>query len=217
MDWARYGYTGESPLNQGACRSRVALVGAVKGWAEHVMDDPTWDVWGMNRLHTSDSQGRFRADRWFEMHEASSQSEDDWDWIRECPVPLVIPPSDGVMVASARYPAPYPLAEIEGFFGRSYWACSFAYQVALAVFSGYSEIGVFGIDLSVGTMRERTVEWANVSWWLGVAEGRGVKVTVAEGALLGRHLARYGVEYDQEREAVEDYVAGCGRVMKWTV
>lgn len=206
-------------------RRKVAIVGAGLGKQEAPYDDPEWEVWALNVCGAWDAQGRLRADRWFEMHEMHAQSEDDWAWIRKCPVPLYVVPQafagpglvhrcvgqDRVLEAVPNA-VRYPLEVVEELAGP-YWACTFAYQIALALWEGAAtDIGLYGVELAWGTERERTVEWANTSWWAGYAEGRGVRIHLPAASMLGRHLARYGVEYDQEIAAVKRYLRMVGRI-----
>lgn len=194
-----------SPLNGQPGRRKVALLGGISHLrAVAPYADPAWDVWSMNLIPAVDPAGRFRADRWFELHELCAQSDSDVAWIRRCPVPIYVP--DAPMAALNPRAVVYPLDRVEAA-TRNYWTCTMAYQLALALVEGYEEVGLFGIDLRQGTLRERTVEWACLSWWAGYLEGRGVRVTVPRGVWLGQHLnaARYGLEYDWERVLVEGY------------
>jgi hypothetical protein len=87
-----------------------------------------------------------------------------------------------------------------------YFAVTFAYEMALALHEGFSEIGLFGVELPRGTLRERTVEWACLHFWIGLARGRGIRVTLPADSPLVWHPARYGLEYDAEVEGVEAYL-----------
>jgi hypothetical protein len=101
---------------------------------------------------------------------------------------------------------PYPLAEMEDRFG-GYWACTFAYQIALALSEGFTTIGLYGVELAYGTPRERTVEWANVAWWAGYAEAKGVTLELPAKSRIGRHTHRYGLEYEAEKIDTEHYLS----------
>ena len=63
-----------------------------------------------------------------------------------------------------------------------------------------------GLELAYGTQREATVERACVDWWLGFAEGRGIKVTIPPDDHVLRHWSRYGFDYWEEANFVKDYV-----------
>jgi hypothetical protein len=55
-------------------------------------------------------------------------------------------------------------------------------------------------------MRERTVEFASVSWWMGYAEAKGVTFHLPAFSRLGTHQFLYGLDYDAELHSVEEYV-----------
>lgn len=209
-------------------RRKVAIVGAGHGREYAPYDDPEWEVWALNAIAPRDRFGRVRADRWFEMHIMAVQSEKDLTWIERCPFPLYLVPeaaeqaiagtlrvvaldaADRVQAREVRVAQPvrYPLDAVEKAFPGGPFACSFAYQLALALLSGFEHVGLYGVELAYGVPRERTVEWACVSWWLGLATGLGVQVHLPGTSLgrLGRHRYRYGIEYHEEKRDVEQYL-----------
>ena len=74
---------------------------------------------------------------------------------------------------------------------RRLWATSsWGYMAALlltehaaAVWSDVEPIGellLYGIELPLGTQRERLWEWPNLAYYLGMARGRGIHVTLPE-------------------------------------
>lgn len=180
-------------------RKRVGIFGAGIGKTWAPLDDPTWEIWAINLIPPIDSVGRLRADLWFDLHQHKAQSLEDLIWIARCPVPIYVP-SD--LVNAGSNCVEFPLASI----GQGPFACTFAYQIALAIHEQATDIGLFGIELRYGTPRERTVEWASVNWWMGYAEARGVRVHVPSGSWLGAHPKLYGFEYDEEVVAVNEYL-----------
>ena len=204
-------------------RTKVAIYGAGYGKEAAPLNDPTWEVWALNAVAPIDREGKLRADRWFELHTRPPQSVLDMNWIQRCPMPLYLPPTWADTIFNERelmrqrkidamedVPTAirFPLERVmECFGGQSYFTCTFAYQIALALMEEYQEIGLFGVELAYGTERERTVEWACVSYWLGVARGLGVRVWLPSGSRLLHHKYLYGLEYDEEKAYVEDYLA----------
>ena len=190
-------------------RKRLAIVAA--GSSRHrspdylrMLDDSDCEVWGLNAVPVLDAKTRLRCDRWFDIHQRCSQSEDDLEFIRKCPVPIYVPED---LLNEAEHTVSYPLERIERWLGRrGFFSCTFGYQLALAMFEGYKEIRLFGVDLFYGDARERTVEASCVNWWMGYAEAKGVNVVVPSGSLLGQHPHYYGLEYQAEKSAVEQYV-----------
>lgn len=100
--------------------------------------------------------------------------------------------------------------------GRDYFACTFSYQIAKAIKDGAEEIAMFGTPLV--TNREVVVERPCVTYWLGRAEERGIKVSVyhtAENGLL-RHPYRYALEDYRERTfAMEASVQAMHSIEAW--
>lgn len=190
-------------------RKKVCIYGAGLFRRDAPLGDPEWEVWAINvvpPVYSFDGSGeRFlRADRWFDLHQRCAQSKDDLRWIAKCPVPIYLPPD---LVDASPLGVLYPLDEIEEFFSTSYWACTFAYQIALAIYEGFEEIGLHGVELAYGSQRERSVEFANVAYWLGRAQERGLKISLpsSKNSFLLKHPGRYGFEYIEELEAVKKY------------
>jgi hypothetical protein len=137
------------------------------------------------------------------MHPLEVQTEIEMEWIRTCPVPIML---------LEYHPELNPLAVCypRQLLGAGAFACTFAYQMALALSWGYEEIGFWGMDLTQGTARERLLEAANIAWWVGYAKGKGLKVSFPSDSLMCRHPHRYGYDYVNElefgKEAVKELV-----------
>jgi hypothetical protein len=167
-----------SPLNArvGKRRMKVAIIGFEEQNGQTApYDDPEWDIWGFNMANRlgfmRDRQNRFRADRWFDLHEAHAQSEKDMAWIDACPVPIYLPSRFGSNPHTEVFDLDTIEAEILSKYGRivrtDYFASSFAMALALALSEGYTTIGLFGVSLDWG--RERVVERGNLEYWIGLA------------------------------------------------
>lgn len=205
-----------------APRDTVAIFGGGTTLKLMPWDDPTIEIWALNNFwnRCRDSAGHLRADRWWEMHQITPdasgrhagepiQDPHDLDWIRTCPVPLytVEPVPENPM--AIRWPVERMAAKY-----RDFYSCTFAYQICQAIDEGFAEIQVYGLDLWNGTQRETTVERAAVSYWLGVAEGKGIRVVIPTpddphdlaGKFTLGHWGRYGYEYWDEADASVQYV-----------
>lgn len=208
-----------APADMGFRRKRLAITGS-QGTRMVPFDDPTVEVWGINNFWNTmrDSQDRLRADIWWEMHQIRPdlvgiergtpiQDENDMRWINTCPVPLYTTEVWPANPRSARWPIGYFAKKY-----RDYFTCTFAMQIAEAIDIGFEELIVCGIELLCGTKRETTVESSCVNYWLGLAEGRGMKITIMDRPngshqFLLNHPYHYGHEYWPERRWVEQYVA----------
>lgn len=190
LDWSRH-------------PGKVCIYGAGMGRECAPLDDPEWVVWGLNLVLPLDRSGKVRADAWFDIHQRMAQTHDDMRWISSCPVPIYVP--DDLVDANPNC-IRFPYEQIVSMFGPAYFTCTFAYQIALAIAEGFSEIGLFGVELRFGSERERTVEWACTSFWMGMAVARGVTITVPSGSWLASHPAAYGLQYEKEISEVNRYL-----------
>ena len=189
-----------SPLNGLPNRRKVALIGPLADAINAPVDSPDWDIWGLNdcAVYTRDSEGRFRADAWWELHPADDRL---WarrptgyrEWLRLLPCPLY---TFDVRIS----PVLVTDEALSG--GRQFFACTAAYQIQEAVELGYQTIGVWG--MSFRSKREIIAERDCVSYWLGVAEGRGVEVITGPGLLY--YPYRYGLDDERERPYREQLV-----------
>ena len=176
-------------------RSRVAIIGASGTRAAAPFFDPTWVVWGLNEITQP------RADAWFEMHPMSVQSHRELAWLSVQTAPVYVLDLVPEVPRGVRYPLERVLAETGG---RKYFTCTFAYQIALAIAEGFTEIGLWGVDLDYGTTRERLAEKPCVEYWIGVAEGKGIHVTLPERASLCTRPYLYGYSYHEELRDIQN-------------
>lgn len=181
-------------------RKKLAIVGfASSSRMLAPFDDDDWEIWAMNQLY------RFipRATRWFEIHnrpmfEADIVRDTDYvGWLQKCPIPIYAADVFNDIPASVRY----PIEDVTRKFGvtfvgdvhpRPYFTSSPAYMVALGIALGFEEIGIWGIDLVVG--REYDYEKACMEYFLGIATGRGIKVTLPVQTALLKAAYRYGID-----------------------
>lgn len=204
-----HNYTPHKPI-----RYKLSIVGFEQAYTPTApMDDPEYEIWGLNHANRigfmKDSQGRFRADRWFDLHQEHAQSAEDLAWISTCPIPIYLP----TVFTSNPMAQEYPLEKIIAKWGYDYFCSSFAYMLALAAYMNFQEIRLDGINLSYG--RERLVERGNLEFWIGLLRGKGKQIIIPEASTLLTHPYRYGFDYTEEKEAVEHMMAvsmvECGR------
>jgi hypothetical protein len=85
----------------------------------------------------------------------------------------------------------YPKKEIEDKYGSKYFLCSMSYMVALAMYMGYEEIEFFEINM---LMDDDLVQKSNLEYWIGRAEGAGIKVIIHDTCDLLKCAKSYGYE-----------------------
>lgn len=196
-------------------RKKVAIVGGGGGSEHAPLTDPTWEIWGVNAVvrpccvrNALAEPTAFRADRWFELHDLTERvcrnrrAKGYIKWLAQMPVPLY----QFHGRRDAKHSVQYPIDKIVSYFGGlDYFACTFAYELALAIMEGFTTIGLYGVELS--SAREALVERPCVEAWLGFALGRGVEVLVGDGYTIGtgRHPYRYAYDQVAERNATFDF------------
>lgn len=188
---------------------KVAIFGTAQGWQETPFNDPSYEIWGLNDSYEllSDSQLR-RISRWFELHgdtalTRSRRPTEHWQRLSalgERGVPVYTLFDLPEVVAAIRLDL-VPLVAI-----KDYFACTCAYQIALAICEGATTIELYGTPF-LGP-REALVERPCVEWWLGFADGKGVTTKVHHDYThgLGRHSYRYAADDPNERLDVLRFV-----------
>jgi len=89
----------------------------------------------------------------------------------------------------------YPFKRITKKFNTDYFSNTFAYMIAMALDEGYKKIRLFGCDMM--TQSEYAWEKGGMEYWLGLANGMGVKCEITEGSTLLKTITGkpYGVKY----------------------
>ncbi len=199
---------------------QIALIGSAPGYERAPWHDPAWEIWALNKSYTFLEPAQIGCvTRWFELHQNTAltqQRRPTNHWLNLAA--LDIPVYTFTRLPHIKNQVLFPLDVIEQAMPRAYFACTFAYQIALALFEGATTIGLYGAAL-IG-QREALVERPCVEWWLGYAEGKGVTILVdhdeREGVL--RHDGRYAHDDQQERLSTFQYVLQHQRgVADWLV
>jgi hypothetical protein len=214
MPESPYGPRDLVAVPQGEPRKKFAICGFASS-SRHRMPvlDPAWEIWCLNQLYRHIP----RADREFDIHdkweEGNVEGTDHPRWLKQFPGPIymVNPPED--IPTGVRY----PIERMVEKFG-DYYTSTVAAMLALAIdeidravevrareipattaWDGYAicralyseyTIGIFGIDLVVGT--EYFHQKACVEYYIGQACGRGIEVFLPPETALCKQQYRYG-------------------------
>lgn len=178
-------------------KNKVAIIGAGLTRYEAPYDDPEWEIWGCNEMSIE------RADRWFELHPMSVQNQRELEWLKKCEQPLYVLRKNKQVRSGITYPLNAICATLKV---KPYFTCTFAYEIAFALYEGFTTIGLWGCNLPMGSPRERIFETRCVEWWLGFAQGRGVKVVIPEEDSLAKCRYLYGYDYHLEKTHIESAV-----------
>lgn len=191
---------------------KVAICGTHKATLDQApFDDDGWQIWAMgHRVNHLP-----RVDLVVEVHTYETIVDlglDYVDWLKHPTCDAYLHPR-----ISKKFPAcdTYPLKEIVRFLGRDYFTSSVGYLVGLAIWMEAEEIALYGVNLT--SDEEYSHQKPNTEYLLGVAEGRGIKVTIADGsAILNSHYS-YGDGKPMINPMVEEYekvLASCQEEMQ---
>jgi len=110
--------------------------------------------------------------------------------INKLNVPLIAPFRYAEIPKSVAFPLKKATEEL----GMAYYTNTICYMIAYAIMAGAKEIELFGVNQSSADEYGR--EKAGVEYWLGVAHGRGIKVSInGEKSELLKARDRWGGEY----------------------
>lgn len=174
-----------------ADRTKLAICGFASSSREFApYDDPAWVIVGLNQLYRHIP----RADIWCDIHvnwnEHVVEGTDFHTWLREAPIPTLMAERVPSIPNSVRY----PLERIIKKFGADYFTSTISFLIAWALFAGYKTIGIWGVDLIVGT--EYFHQKACAEFWLGMANGMGVEIVLPQQTALCKQAYRYGYEFE---------------------
>lgn len=167
-----------------------------------------WELWGVNNIHTKFPDVTFS--KWFEIHDIKMQrgtflrrgyshyppaSENSvHDYLKGLD-DLGIPVYMQRKWARVKKSIAYPHDKIVEEFG-SYMGCSIAWMTALAIQQKADMIGFFGIHL---TGNEYYYQRPSTEYMIGIAEGRGIGITIDESSRLlhGNYEYAFGEDFNQ--------------------
>lgn len=142
------------------------------------------------------------------------------EWLASKRIPVLMQDTYPVVPWSVKY----PLREIVEAFGivpkdwdvtetqwwdlvkhRGEFTATGAFMIALALYEGAEELALYGMDYAGNDLLhiERTVQKPGVKYWVGVARGMGVPVTIASGSAFEYQDFLYGYERTPVRELQE--------------
>lgn len=164
---------------------KIAIVGSASSREFAPWADKSWDIWGLAQ------NPHERCTMLFEMHAKEAWAVDHQagyaEYLANLPCPIVTDRKYEEIANSVAYPMEAVKKDIGS---HLYFASSFAYMLALAILRKPDEIGVWGVDLIVD--EEYIYQRPNAEFLIGVAEGRGIKVTIPKTSALCRCNFVYG-------------------------
>ena len=177
-------------------REKVAIVGFTPSRDQAPYRNLDYDIWCLNDLFTSIP----RFDRVYQIHSRQSIDTHTTRGEKETYIKLLRELNVPVYMVEAYPDIPnsvaFPLEEIKAHFGYSYFTNSVAYMIAHAIYEGYKEIHIYGVDMAV--QGEYFHQRPSCEFWLGIAVGRGIKLYLPNESDLLKTRFLYGFQEDEE-------------------
>ena len=194
----------------------VAIVGFAPSRLLAPYGEDGWELWSLNDPHEEPGiPARHAFTRWFQIHPPRYLAEHWPQGLGD--LALHWGDRTGVRLYMDRhYPEypdsePYPVEGVRALTPHGFFhASSFDWMVALAIHEGFKRIDVYGCEFYAYPARNREPLSALpcLSYWCGVAEGRGIELNVIGGGHLFKivHMAVYesGLQYGWDREPALD-------------
>lgn len=178
-----------------AGRKTVAITGMSPASRDIANYEPDHvEVWGLNNAR----EILKRVDRLFQIHQRIEVDEDPeylkWLQSLDCPVYMIEHYDD--IPNSVKYPFGEVATQIfpaETEYASDYLTSTIAYMMALAIYEGFDEIHLWGIDMATGTEYEQ--QRPCMEFWIGAARMKGIKVVIPDSSPLCKHNpdGMYGV------------------------
>jgi len=178
----------------------VAIVGFAEGHLEETpFGDPGWEAWGINRLHTVASAVDKKFHRWFNIHDLEKfhgKDTEHLEFLAKFEGPVYLRPQD-----VGKYPipnaVPFPADALINQFGR-YFNNTISWLLAYALSLDPEGLGVYGVDMAQDSIMnaEYAQQRPSCEYFLGIASGRGIPITLPRGSDLLKSTHLYGFEDD---------------------
>lgn len=190
---------------------KVAIVGYTHSNRQAPYDTDEWQLWGLNNLHEWISDTRW--DAWFDLHDDQTIKADEVHaaWLAEThPFPVYTFNPRAEWPASVQFPAGDLKDQFGTYFTNSIsWMVAFAItQVQWAIGDG-AEIGIWGVDMATGggADSEYGFQRPSCEFFIGLARGMGIDVTIAPASDLLKCADVYGEPPSPLRVKLQDRVA----------
>lgn len=187
----------DSTAVSGKLKDKVCIVGFADGHKlEAPYDSDDFEFWGINRLHTDPAVPSDRFHRWFNLHDLikyHGEDKEHLEFLAGFSGEIVLREED---IDKVPFPAvPFPRQELVERYGR-YFNNTISWLIAYALELGFSEIHLYGVDMAQDavTNAEYSHQRPSCEYFLGIAEGRGVKVHLPPGSDLLKGAYLYGFE-----------------------
>lgn len=191
---------------------KLAIVGA----EEHTRslapwDDPEFDIWVFNEW--ANAPWCKRWDALLQIHSPSvyrnlnnRKDPKHWEWLQQKHgKPIYMQEVDSLVPDSVKLPRLLPTRLLYEGKRQKYFRATVCYAIALALYQGYKQIDVYGVELA--SHAEYRSQRDCFIFWVGVAIGQGAKINLhcCKG-LFDAPL--YGFEEYMQEDQIQRYIEG---------
>jgi hypothetical protein len=192
--------------------TKLAIIGYTTHKRLAPWDDPSWDLAGLNDLYNtpefraviSDELHRYRV-RWFQLHHQEpngqfrhgSQDPNHLVALESLGIPIITWMPHPDLSRCETYPFEEAMAldaDTSGGHGSGYFNNSVSWMIVWGILNGYKEISLLGIDMATdaATNAEYSHQRPSCEYWIGIARGMGITVTVPDECDLLKTMFLYG-------------------------
>ncbi len=192
-------------INEKPEKKKVIIMGFAPSWRETPFEDPSFEIWTLNEAYKlAQQQPKFRADRWFEIHDRFSPSkntQEHTDFLKQCPCPVYMWQHYDDIPNSVRFPKEEIMEFLreKGYSGSGYFTNSISWFVAFAIYLGFEEVHLYGVDMAQDS--EYGWQRPSVEYLIGLAEGMGIKFYIPETSDILKCTQLYGFESNNRNRA----------------
>ena len=195
---------GVSPISVVERKPKVCIVGFADGHRDKApWDEPDMEFWGINRLHTVLPDKKWH--RWFELHDLDRLYKDDQEhqkFLKGAGFPVYVRPQDMKLAAEWGIDATaFPVDDMVTRF-TPYFTNTVSWLLAYAISLEFDEIHLYGVDMAQDTVQaaEYRQQRPSCEYFIGVAEGHGIKIVMPPGSDLLKASHLYGFDSDVYRD-----------------
>ncbi|MFA5347765.1 MAG: hypothetical protein WC294_06480 [Methanoregula sp.] len=207
-------------------KKKLAIVGFAPTRDLAPYADPTWEIWTLNDMRPA------RETRHFDIHTVDNietdvvagrtsnaarktnipeQALDNMgiSGLSKLQCPVYMQDVNGGVPCSIKFPLEEMLLTFKSrnLTGARYFTNSISYMIAYAIYEGlvighqWDEIQIFGVDMAVGD--EYIAQRPSCEYWIGIAEGMGVKMYIPDASDLNKTAFLYAWE-EKAQKAFEN-------------
>lgn len=201
-------------------KKKVCIMGFAPSWVATPFDDPDFEIWTLNEAYKLlETRPNSCIDRWFEIHNPSSPSKntkEHKEFLRTLTIPLYMQQKFDEFPTSVAYPRDAVKEMVNDSFiidelgaPFSEFSNSITWMVLLAIYEGFQEIWVTGVDMA--QTDEYAWQRSSCSFAIGFAAGAGIKVLIPKTSELCKFPKDYGWDTDNQsriklRELKKEYL-----------